>query len=234
MDINWKDLSVAVGFPCGSMIPWQTTISLVSTAKACERAGIPFGVDVIAGNSVVTAARDLVLTAFLRGNKSRLFWIDSDIVWTPKDFTRILMLSSELPIIGATYPLKTGGKAGTFIVNMLDGRSVDMNPFGCIKVRSYGLGFCCMTREVVQRIADSTRRVTTGVGATEVYSVFRTDVLPSGVARGEDVAFFDDARALGYDVWLVPTIQLGHVGTHVYTSDPVKALGLDDLIQRKE
>jgi hypothetical protein len=34
--------------------------------------------------------------------------------------------------------------------------------------------------------------------------------------RGEDAIFFSDVRALGYKVWIDPTIRLGHVGPKIY------------------
>jgi hypothetical protein len=68
-------------------------------------------------------------------------------------------------------------------------------------------------------------------GETDVPDVFRLDRVKTNgrrTAQGEDMAFFADLRELGYDVWLDPTIQLGHVGNYVYRGDPVAALGLED------
>ena len=39
-------------------------------------------------------------------------------------------------------------------------------------------------------------------------------VYVSGERTGEDVFFFNDVRAAGFDVWLDPSIELGHVGEH--------------------
>jgi hypothetical protein len=47
--------------------------------------------------------------------------------------------------------------------------------------------------------------------------MFRCDI-DGGEARGEDMAFFDDCKALGYQPWLDPEINLGHVGTKVFTA----------------
>jgi hypothetical protein len=42
----------------------------------------------------------------------------------------------------------------------------------------------------------------------------------SAEERGKDAMFFSDVRALGYkvwiDVWIDPTIKLGHVGPEIY------------------
>ena len=36
---------------------------------------------------------------------------------------------------------------------------------------------------------------------------------------GEDFLFCDRARELGYEVWIDPTIKLGHMGIHEYEGD---------------
>ena len=55
--------------------------------------------------------------------------------------------------------------------------------------------------------------------------IFRTDEIATETAkrlgadaeeRGEDAIFFSDVRALGYKVWIDPSIKLGHVGPKIY------------------
>ncbi len=36
---------------------------------------------------------------------------------------------------------------------------------------------------------------------------------------GEDYLFCDRARAIGYEVWIDPTIKLGHMGVQEYEGD---------------
>jgi hypothetical protein len=42
------------------------------------------------GCSMVTTARNKVAQVFLEGKCDRLFWIDSDMVWQPSDFLRVM------------------------------------------------------------------------------------------------------------------------------------------------
>jgi hypothetical protein len=36
--------------------------------------------------------------------------------------------------------------------------------------------------------------------------------------RGEDMNFFDDAKKLGFDLWVEPKITLGHIGAKIYNA----------------
>jgi hypothetical protein len=46
--------------------------------------------------------------------------------------------------------------------------------------------------------------------------VFRTEVKNEALV-GEDMVFFNDIRALGYEVWCDPSLELGHIGSKVYS-----------------
>lgn len=227
---NPAELSVSIGFPTGPMLPWPTALSLARTTHACALRGIDVTIDYVAGSSIITTARSQVVHRFLQGNKKRLFWVDSDVEWEPDDFLRLLGLSSKLDIVCGAYPLKVEDKKA-FVVLHSDPNKVTLNPLGCIKVEGTGLGFTVMTREVVEKIV-ATKPVILNQGSGEMMAdVFRIDTI-DGKLRGEDMAFFDDLRALNYEIWLDPTVELGHVGQKVFRGDVVKAFRLEDYFQK--
>lgn len=228
---NAAELSVAIGFPTGPMLPWPTALSLARTMHACALRGIDSTIEPIVGSSIITMARSLVVHRFLQGNKKRLFWIDSDIEWEPEDFLRLLALSEKMPVLCAGYPLKRDGGNAFVVFNDTPGEFT-LNEFGCVKVQGTGLGFCVMAREVVEKIAATKPKVLNqGTGDT-MADVFRVDTTADGKLRGEDMAFFDDLRGLGYDLWLDPTVSLGHVGFKSYRGDLVKAFGIEHVFQK--
>lgn len=216
LPIKPAELSVAIGFPCGPYVSYHTLMSLLGTVKHCEALGVPLSVLCVVNSSGPAVARSLVAQEFLDGAASRLFWIDSDMVWTPDDFMKLLGLSTKMGVVGATYSVKSETKP-RFIVKHPDMTDFDMNEFGCLKVDGMGLGFTIVKREVIERLA-----------AVKKPHIFREDFV-DGQLRGEDIAFFADVAALGYDIWLDPTIELGHVGLKVYRGDPIKALRLEHI-----
>jgi hypothetical protein len=227
LEMNAADMSVAIGMPCGPNIPWQTAMAISATAVACERRGIPFTIHLIAGSSLVTVARSAVLTNFLSGDKSRLFWVDSDVTWHARDFLKALALTSKFDIVCGAYPTKTDPMR-----LVLNNRSdtYELNDFGLVKIESTGLGFVCMKREVLEKwAADKPRRIGGPTNPDEIVHAFTvTD------STGEDVQAFREWAALGYQAWLDPTIELGHIGPKVYQLDVVEALGLSHIFKQEE
>lgn len=232
ISVDPKELSVDIGLPCGPYIPWQTSLSLAKTVKACTERKVECGVCCIAGSSVVTWARSKVLDLFLQGTASRLFWIDSDIVFEPAQFLRLLVLSTQYDIVCGTYAQKNEAQG---IVVHHDLCNFDINPHGLLKIEGTGLGFTVMTREAAERISESKPKVYDPVEKRSIPDVFRLDSVDRGAEhphlRHEDIAFFADLRELGYDVWLDPSIQLGHVGGKVYSANPLAALNLEEAFK---
>lgn len=217
-DVDPRSLSVGVGFPCGPSVPYQTTLSLAATAKYCTALGIPFQVHAIAGSSQVTTARNAVLTKFLAGTASRLFWVDSDIAWAPEDFLRLVQLTEHVDIVAGAYPLKRDDVA--LVINGAQ-HPLTTHELGLVRVDGLGLGFTCVRREALEALVATKQRKVNKIAGEELVLAFReTD------DAGEDVNFFADMRALGYDVWLDPTVKLGHVGVKLYECDVAEALGL--------
>lgn len=228
---NPAELSVSIGFPTGPTLPWPTALSLARTTHACALRGIDVTIDFVAGSSIITMARSLVVHRFLQGNKKRLFWIDSDIEWEPDDFLRLLGLSEVMPIVCAGYPLKREGQNGFVVLNDNPG-TVELNKYGCVKIQGTGLGFCVMSREVVEKIAATKPKVLNQGSGDTIADVFRIDTV-NGLLRGEDMAFFEDLRGLGYELWMDPTINLGHVGFKVFRGDLVKAFRLEQVFKKE-
>jgi hypothetical protein len=219
-----------IGMPIASgNLPWLTAASLIGTVRVCDKEGVPVRIETPVGCSVVQWARSAVAASFLKGDCTHLFWIDSDIVWTPDDFFRILGLGATLDVVGATYPLKT--TPGGFVINTAGKPGgYEVNGLGCVKVDSIGLGFTLVKRAVMEAVAATKPRVRDPLNGTEDVEIFRVDRTAAG-RRGEDVAFFADVRKAGFDVWLDPSVALGHVGSMVYRGDVIEALGLQEFVK---
>ena len=213
------EYSVGIGTPCGHDTPWQFTMSLARTVHSCVVAGVPLGLHVVAGSSDVVIARDVVLTKFLADKENYLFWIDSDIAWHPKDFFRVLRLAKDLGIVCATYPLKRDPPE--CVVNFVE--DAEPHQSGCVEIIGTGLGFCCVRRDIVDAFAATKEyMIHDGNGREIIDAFYRPRKMHADGKRhagGEDGGFYDDLRALGYKVWLDPTIQLEHVGPKAYRAE---------------
>lgn len=224
---EFKPPKVMIGMPIADgYLPWPTAAALLGTIRVLDAEKIKFKVEAPIGCSVVQWARSVVVESFLKSDCTHLFWIDADIVFHPDAFFQILGHGAVLDIVGATYPLKRD--AGGYLINLAgEPGKLEINGLGCVKVKSMGIGFTLMKRAVLEKIAAGKPRVKDALNGAEYADVFRVDRGPNG-PRGEDVAFFDDAREAGFDVWLDPAINLGHAGTKVYRGDVIAALGLQN------
>jgi len=208
-----------VGMPVYGRIPSHTTMSLAHTAYRCGAGGVILDI-CMEVRGIVTWGRDAVLDSLLKSEAEKLFWIDSDIVWEPDDFLKMVALSTQRNIVCAAYPTKTDDIdfqiAGTDAPQAAD-------DLGLIEIEALGLGFTIMDRSVCESIASSVPKSHDHVLHRDLPDVFRVDRVETG-RRGEDIAFFDDLRGLGHKVYLDPTIMLGHVGEKVWKGRAIDTL----------
>jgi hypothetical protein len=211
------DLAVGIGLPCGPTIPWQTALALAKTTHAAPLLGVPMNIHVVAGSSLVTVARNRILDQFLAAKSEQfLFWIDSDIVWEPEDFFRVLALAKHRGIVCGAYPIKREPEEAA--ISFVDATPVIASD-GCVQVTSLGLGFTCIRRDILQQFAQTKQQVYHPGNDVFITDAFRLDTIEQkGVltSRGEDGAFFADLRALGNSIWLDTNAHLGHVGSKEY------------------
>lgn len=207
--ISLGKISVTIGMPVDNPIPHRTVIALCSTVQKMALMDIPCEI-AMEVSGVVQIGRDSVLDDFLKNGTDKLFWIDSDMVWTDQDFLRMLALSTKYDVIGAAYPAKVEGQT-TFYVNVDATDELVANDHGLIPVNGLGLGFTIVSRKVCEELAAKAQKVNDQITGREMAMVFRVDTI-EGRRRTEDMAFFADIRDLGYTVWCDPTIELGHVG----------------------
>lgn len=220
--IDLSGLSVMIGMPAGRDLPGLTVKSLMGTQSLCRDVQVPFSFGMVIGSAVVQWARDEVIDLFLQSTATRLFWIDSDMVWEPEQFMRLLALSQYRDVICAAYPAKKDQP--TFYVNWDADAGLEQGDYGLMKINGLGLGFTVMSRAVVEQLAAKAERIIDDVTGRDMAAVFRIGRTDEGKRQGEDMAFFSDIRALGYDVFMDPTVDLGHIGQKQYTGSIRDAL----------
>jgi hypothetical protein len=209
--LSLSGLSVCIAMPVHRDIPPETVASLMATQHALHERGITYDVTFGVGSSVVTSARNKAVHLFLQTTCNRLFWIDSDMVWKAEHFIRLLALSQVLECVNAAYRLKRD--PSPFIVDT--GGPIKTNEYGCLPNVGTGIGFCCVQRSVVEALAEKAPKLIYPDVAVPVARIFRESER-DGHFVGEDIAFYEDMRSLGFNTYLDPTVWLGHVGQKVF------------------
>lgn len=210
MDIDLAGVAVMIAMPVFANIPPSTVKCMLETQMACAKYGVILDLEMNVG-STVFHARSLAAHRFLQSDCNHMFMIDSDMVWRTDDFFRLLALSTRMECVSATYTAKTD--PARFYISMTTPGRIVANGYGCVPHEGTGLGFTIVTRKLIQELADRAPKLTFKVNlpGEKVARIFRFDEI-DGEARGEDMAFFADVKALGYQPYLDPTVNLGHVG----------------------
>jgi hypothetical protein len=209
-----SDLSVFVATPTtNGQFPLQTLISYLDTQEACHEYGIKVDFGFVSC-SLVHHARSLLSHVFLENKTefNRIFWIDSDIEFTPVDFMKVLHHTLKHDCAVGIYPRRCDPPA--YYIRFPDNPKPPDDD-GLVEIEATGMGFACIRRELMQCVADKARKIKFGMNLTEMPNVFRCDD-DGRDARGEDYAFWDDVRDAGYKIYADATVTLGHVGTKVY------------------
>lgn len=206
---------MCLAMPAHRDIPTETVGSLLETQGALRDRNIPFEVLLTSGSSIIEAARSKTTHLFLKSDKTRIFWIDSDIVWKPEAFIRLLALSTKVDAVIGAYPTKKDPIQ--FFVNSSGQETVEANDLGLLPNVGTGLGFACIHRHVIEKLALKAPKLRFNDADEKIAHIFRCDS-EGGNFRGEDMAFWSDIRALGVTVYLDPTIELGHHGSKTFTA----------------
>lgn len=195
----------------------------ISLADFCVQA-TKYGVDIqicnISGCSVVSRVRNLIAKDFLDSDCTDLMFIDSDINFNASDIFRLMAWNID-PKKGIVAGIPVARKKGKTYISTLDtdeDENILMNYMGLVKAKRVATAFMMIRREVFEKMyeAHPEWRYHDEKKIGDEMIAFFDFALKDGNYIGEDFLFCDRARELGYEVWIDPTIKLGHVGVEEF------------------
>jgi hypothetical protein len=236
---------ILVATPCyGGQVTSLYTLSLLGLQRACAEIGICLSFRLIAGDSLITRARNLAVQQFLATPEAtHLLFIDADIGFSPEQ--ALALLAADKDICGAVYPLKrldwdrirAQAKAGidnlaastlNYVVDLKEG---EPNPptDAFFRVKYLGTGFLMIRRDVFGKLAEGYpetkfRQIHLGLNIdaakTEAYAFFDCMIDPeTGDYLSEDYTFCKRWSQLGGEIWAYRDSRLAHVGTVTFEGD---------------
>ncbi|MEV5068945.1 hypothetical protein MRBLMI12_000502 [Microbacterium sp. LMI12-1-1.1] len=223
-------MKVLLATPCygGAVFDIYMRSVLNLTRDARDR-GIQVDVLTIAGESLITRARNNIVSTFAEGDWTDLLFVDGDIGFEPENAWRLL--ESRHDVCATPYPLKridwdsvslatTPRDARTLsintVVNYAPGATVGADGFAeCLDA---GTGFMRITRDAVELLiaAHPELEYQAEEGAGRRWALFDT-MLHNGRYLSEDYAFCRRWQAMGGQVMtdtLAPA--LAHRGLYEY------------------
>jgi len=238
-----------VATPCyGGMLCLNYGLSLLQLQQAAVDATMELEFHLRRGDSLITRARNDCVAFFLANPQfTHLFFIDSDIGFTPEAAFRLLLADRD--VAAGVYPLKredwppggvpqgttrTGFEAHYQRYTVNTGRpgetGVDLaiDADGFMRVREAPTGFMCIKRRVFDRMTAAYPELryvpdwpkgTYPEGGVH-YRFFDVMVDPeSGRYLSEDYGFCRLWEKIGGEVFVDATSNLSHQGERLYTGD---------------
>jgi hypothetical protein len=194
----------------------------ISLAEFCVKAQ-SYGINVqmanVSGCSVVSRARNLVVQHFLESDCDHLLMIDADMTINADDIFRLLAFNQTRGIVAGVGVARKKEKVWFSALDKDENGNVLMDSMGLVKATRVGTGFIMIQRKVFEALKEQNPDWTYFDVSSEkdltVFFDFKLDKEEGYM--GEDFVFCDRAIQAGFDVWIDPTIKLGHMGLHEFT-----------------
>lgn len=200
----------------------KLAISLARFAQVAGQHGVTLHIGSICGCSVVSRARNLLVQDFLETDATDLLFIDSDINFEPEDVFRLMAWASDPKkgIVAGVPRTRSTDKVYIATLDYDENHELTMNGMGLVRAKRVATAFMMVRREVFVRLVDDNPEWNyyDNRSGRMLNAVFDFKVTDEGY-MGEDFLFCDRAREAGYEVWIDPTIKLGHMGVQEYAGD---------------
>ena len=215
-------MSILISLPCyGGLVNEKTTTSLFNLGKLLVRNHIDHGIMTVANESLITHGRSRIANFFVNNTEFEyLFCLDADVAFSPEDMMKLY--SYQKPIVSASYPMKTLPIRHCYEL---------YNPVklcgNLVKIGGVGMGFVLIHRSVFEKLNKyySELKYFPGLNNSNYpitekeyhnsYHYF-AEMNKEGKYLGEDMSFFHRVSDIGYDVWMDTSIELQHIGSHVF------------------
>ena len=204
------DVKVGICVPCRDTVHAAFAFDLAKLVQQCQLYGIAVVPHFCIGTLIVNQ-RDQLAEMALDTDSTHVLWLDSDMMFPPDTLQRLLSHGKDIVAgnyVTRQYPHKTVAYKHmhdwqSYVIN--NGNSTDL-----ISVAAVGMGCMLITTEVLKRMSKPR---------------FQTSWIPETQDHmGEDFYFCEQARKLGYDVWIddALSVDLQHLGTVAFNHSMVK------------
>jgi len=222
------------------------TKSLYQTAVVLEKLGIKHDYWTVENCFHIESAMASTLTKFAHDPEATdILLIDADESWNPEDVVKLLMWPQA--VVGGTARMKNNWEqyVGRFKKDK-DGDHVGIErPQGVLlEMDRIPAGFLRLKKEVLLKYIETYPEDYFILEGQQVYKFFWNEI-KDRIFTGMDYCFSDKVKNMGYQLWVDPTIRIGHWGTVGFEGDYDKYLrGLkaiqdvekmnEELLLRKE
>ena len=227
MEETKKPLSIMLATPTMGDVPMQYAHSVVAMVlKTKEKYPDCKIAMATTFRKMHHRARTELAEAFLQTDCTHILWVDDDNIPREDDLNKLL--EHDLPIVSGLYFRRAEPFEPIIMVKRENGRGTERRPDlyreksgQPVKIHSTGMGFMLIKREVIEAVKKL------GMPLFDIRGNF-----------GEDIWFCNQVHGAGYDVWLDPQVEVGHLGEKIMvtgkTYDEFYEKKVIDLIAKAE
>ena len=230
--MNKNEIKIMICTPIYNDVKSEYHISMLETAIAFERANIYLDIQHVIGSSIIEDARNELVNIFLNSsdNPSHLLFIDSDIKWELQNIRDLIEFSDNENhlIVSGIYPKKKLNENNLSLDNLgnVDNlfspitNNYDLSKREPIKVKYVGMGFCLINRIAFERFKEYYKDLEYIEKNKLSYLYFSNGFVKENrinLRYGEDSYFCKLCRDIGIDIWLLPWVNVKHIGELEYT-----------------
>tara|TARA_Y100001934_G_scaffold272270_1_gene360218 strand:+ start:259 stop:1041 length:783 start_codon:yes stop_codon:yes gene_type:complete len=234
---DFKGKSLYVGTPCfGGNARVEFVKSLFDLTHLCAQLGIPFTMNLPKDESLITRARNKIVSQYMSTEKTHLIFIDADIEFNALDVIKLLYHDKD--VVCGAYPFKN--LPPSYVVKPKKSSNEEV----LVEVEWTGTGFMMINRNTFLKLfeknedlkCDLTKAHATGqiqyhpkLAAESVeiekiknkyyYDLFGVMIEEKDGWRNylsEDYTFCRRWQKIGGKIYVDPSIKLNHIGTHTY------------------
>ncbi len=197
--------------------------------RELDKRGIEFTDGTVVGDALISRARSIIGSAFLRSEADVLLSIDSDIWFRPQDAISLAEKAMEYDIVAAMYMTRSlQAQPALMLPDEPVVFAADQEP---LEAPFVSTGFAAVNKRVFQKLSEELPLCHKGWADRGVDTSFWPFYMPFTIPwegdghmyLSEDWAFCQRAKEAGFKVWLDPSIRLGHLGQVMFT--------LEDLLR---
>lgn len=205
----------------GGQCSEATFTGFVKFAIIATKLGIPYTVDIISNESLITRARNNLVAKFIHNQQAtHLMFIDVDLAFEAEDILKLLLSNQD--IAGGVYPMKR--LPTSYVVNVVPNPVTDGKDL--VEVSTLGTGFMMVKRHVVEKMImahpELKYKDNVNIGKQYepfMYSLFDTMIDEHGNYLSEDWTFCYRWRKMGGKVFANTSIKLDHTGYYKFAGD---------------
>ena len=185
----------------------KSAFQFASLSLVLQKLDIGLELAQVSGCAIVSKARNLLVTQFMKSDCTHLLFVDADINWTASNVLQLVVKSKD--IVSGLYPSRVEGK-GVFL-QVHEEQTVT----GLLRVMAVGTGFMLIARYVLQAMMDKRPELAYKDGDQTHYALFDCAVRDAKYV-GEDYNFCHRAIENGFNIFVDQANVLGHIGVKEY------------------